>query len=403
MADLKADWVAQGTAGKTEADWKFDHVAANLVAAAVNKLPDATQITAKGYVAGNTEYRLLATLPIDDDNNAASLSINGRMGGWQASYMALWQIILGNRSEDEGGVTVTATVLGQGAIANALFTMDLVVYAQADKSAKVYLKLPATRYYTYDFSVLGVLLATVDYDGSSSTTTPSGTLIWSLSTADKLTINSSGAPSVSSILDENGNTSIRIGATPSAVNFLGLTNADSQTVNPLISAEGANTDISVVFQPKGTGSFVLWEGTGQAAGVIKAGGTATNVGINLVTQGAGDVTVQDEDGYPGFSVNIPANPTANYVYTAPNTTGYAPNLGSWGTDTDVDLNLTTKGAGDVLVNDANIMVVAGSSATPISSNSAARPATSGPVYWICAFGVTPTNAVTGDIIFNAEA
>lgn len=45
----------------------------------------------------------------------------------------------------------------------------------------------------------------------------------------------------------------------------------------------------------------------------------------------------------------------------------------------------------------------GTSASPVTDDATARPTTDGPVYWICANGVTPTNAIDGDIIFNASA
>lgn len=48
------------------------------------------------------------------------------------------------------------------------------------------------------------------------------------------------------------------------------------------------------------------------------------------------------------------------------------------------------------------MTVIGSSSVPISDAGTARPTTSGAVYWICAAGVTPSHAATGDLIFNAS-
>lgn len=45
------------------------------------------------------------------------------------------------------------------------------------------------------------------------------------------------------------------------------------------------------------------------------------------------------------------------------------------------------------------MAVVGSTTTPITSATTARPDAPA-VYWICATGVTPTNAVNGDLIYN---
>jgi hypothetical protein len=49
------------------------------------------------------------------------------------------------------------------------------------------------------------------------------------------------------------------------------------------------------------------------------------------------------------------------------------------------------------------IVVIGTVATPISNASTARPVTPGPVYWLCANGVTPSNALAADLIWNASA
>lgn len=51
---------------------------------------------------------------------------------------------------------------------------------------------------------------------------------------------------------------------------------------------------------------------------------------------------------------------------------------------------------------ADAMIVVGSVDAPISSASTPRPAGTC-AYWICAVGVTPTNAVSGDLIFNLAA
>lgn len=51
---------------------------------------------------------------------------------------------------------------------------------------------------------------------------------------------------------------------------------------------------------------------------------------------------------------------------------------------------------------ANTMTYVGTAAAPVTSASQARPVTTGPVYWMCAAGITPTNAAAGDLIWNAS-
>lgn len=53
--------------------------------------------------------------------------------------------------------------------------------------------------------------------------------------------------------------------------------------------------------------------------------------------------------------------------------------------------------------DVNAMTYVGSRTSLVTSASIVRPNVIGPVYWMCANGVTPTNAVLGDIVFNASA
>ena len=52
---------------------------------------------------------------------------------------------------------------------------------------------------------------------------------------------------------------------------------------------------------------------------------------------------------------------------------------------------------------APYMRYVGSSSTPITNPATARPSGAGPVYWLCGVGVTPANAQTGDIIWNASS
>lgn len=50
---------------------------------------------------------------------------------------------------------------------------------------------------------------------------------------------------------------------------------------------------------------------------------------------------------------------------------------------------------------ATYVMVVGTEAAPITDVATARP-TAVVVYWLCVHGVTPSNAVTGDLIWNAS-
>ena len=62
-----------------------------------------------------------------------------------------------------------------------------------------------------------------------------------------------------SILDANGNTSLALTATGSAVNYMTLANlaASTSTTGPVFSATGTSGAIAIVFTPKGTGNIIL--------------------------------------------------------------------------------------------------------------------------------------------------
>jgi hypothetical protein len=50
---------------------------------------------------------------------------------------------------------------------------------------------------------------------------------------------------------------------------------------------------------------------------------------------------------------------------------------------------------------ASVTTYVGSVASPITNASTARPSVAGPVQWMCANGITPTNAIAGDLIWDS--
>jgi hypothetical protein len=52
---------------------------------------------------------------------------------------------------------------------------------------------------------------------------------------------------------------------------------------------------------------------------------------------------------------------------------------------------------------AMFILSVGTSSVPITNAATTRPETTGIVYWLCAHGVTPTNAAAGDLIWNAAS
>lgn len=136
-----------------------------------------------------TYYFPLATMVQDNSSNFGNITIAGRIGGWEQSNSANFEIMMLNRSSARDGNTITATVSASGEVDTALTKCDIVVYRQDDTSNIVYLK--TTGYWLYDFD-WSVYQHSVIYDGSKSANTPAGTLIWSLSTAPKTILSTDG-------------------------------------------------------------------------------------------------------------------------------------------------------------------------------------------------------------------
>ena len=110
------------------------------------------------------------------------------------------------------------------------------------------------------------------------------------------------------LADANGNEAVVLGTTSSAVNEIKITNAATGN-DPLIAANGGDTNIDLAISPKGSGELVI--GTGSAAATITTSGTQdlildTNSGTN-----SGTITITD-----GADGNINIAPNGNGVVQA---------------------------------------------------------------------------------------
>ena len=128
-----------------------------------------------GNTAGTYTYYKLASFPIDNNGNSCSLTVDGRIGGWNNGNKGYLSMMISNRD----GVAATGTILGNA----SLSLCDLVVYtsgsASSNSTATLYIKTYS--YFAFDFT-LGAMNGVTDaYDGVGSTATPAGTLQWSLS------------------------------------------------------------------------------------------------------------------------------------------------------------------------------------------------------------------------------
>jgi hypothetical protein len=176
-----------------------------------------------------------------------------------------------------------------------------------------------------------------------------------------------------------GTNQLAVTHTASAVNYVQVT-GNATTGAPTISAQGSDTNVGLQIATKGTGSLLLQPagvntlrldsasgrvnqfqmytigtGTGGASGNIVMLGTDTNIDLSLTTKGTGALNVI-ANGATQFRVGETAITNAvNYVSVFGGATGVAPRLLVRGTDTNINLLYSTKGSGEHVfrTNDTN--------------------------------------------------
>jgi len=183
----------------------------------------------------------------------------------------------------------------------------------------------------------------------------------------------------SGFLDANGNFVWTVGSTSSAVNYLTFINNSAGNI-PVINVNGADTNIGIGFQSKGTGQYEFF-GTSTTAGGLRIYENDTNgsdyVGLKspasiatsyTLTLPSADATVanlplvsdasanlsfsntisflqvNDANGNEAFRINTAAS-AVNYVSIANAATGNNPGFNALGDDTNVGLNFNSKGTG----------------------------------------------------------
>ncbi len=167
------------------------------------------------------------------------------------------------------------------------------------------------------------------------------------------------------ITDANGNELIRFPSTvASAVNEITVNNA-ATGVPPSIQSSGSDTNVGLDIKSKGTGTIrnyvnnvvsVVFDAAASAVNSltmksnatnnspsIEAAGSDTNVGIDVKTKGTG-VFRTLVNGVVTFVVDTVAG-AVNYLTVKANTTGNAPAIMATGNDTNIDVNVVPKGTG----------------------------------------------------------
>ena len=208
---------------------------------------------------------------------------------------------------------------------------------------------------------------------------------------DGLTIKPKGTGSI--VINGGGTTpgaALTVTGVNSGVNGLTVTNA--ATGSPiLLSASGTDANIGINITTKGSGGFLfLTQSSGFAvfdiipsgtvvnrvrvtatatgvAPIVSAVGSDTNVGLSLVPQGTGTVTITGgAAASPGTALTIVGVSTAvNGVTITNSATGSAPVIASTGTDANIGLQLNAKGTGATVINAGVALPAAGSVASGV--------------------------------------
>lgn len=164
-----------------------------------------------------------------------------------------------------------------------------------------------------------------------------------------------------------GGQQFTISHTASAVDYLQATGNSGGF--PSLSAQGASTNVSIVYGTKGTGTHNFTTGglsfnqfviahtasavnqltiTGSTTGapiIIQAQGSDTNVNLAYAPKGTGRHTFYSNSGTQ-FVVGNTAS-AVNYAQTDGAATNAAPTLSAQGSDANINLKLTPKGTGGV--------------------------------------------------------
>ena len=184
-----------GIKGNSESSYRTGQVnltAANIGATSIDVLPNDNgeiktkfRITKRGYTGGNTTfwYFPLVKLPIDNGNNAASLIISGRVGGYMSSNMSSINALAWNRN----GIGIALLdIAGSASNMNNIWNIcDIVIYRNSDdNTAIIYLKVGY--YFTFDIDLeLYQSTADIIYDGNYQTVEPEGVLEGQASTSTR--------------------------------------------------------------------------------------------------------------------------------------------------------------------------------------------------------------------------
>jgi hypothetical protein len=195
---------------------------------------------------------------------------------------------------------------------------------------------------------------------------------------------------------------MRVSHTASAVNYVQVTGG-ATTIRPTISAQGSDVNLGLSFTTKGTGRYAFFNNSAQSSSQFSIGlsglttavnylnvngaaagsapamtaeGNDTNIDLNLTPKGTGGVVL--------------GNNQANYADISGGATTKAVEFNTLGSDTNVAVALRSKGTGaiDLAAGSSGVNISNGGTVTAITTTASGASYTSAPTATISA----PTTA-----------
>ena len=217
----------------------------------------------------------------------------------------------------------------------------------------------ASKYLSFDAD--GDITTSITVDGVSYTET-------SIAAGDILVYNGSAfvntklLPRITQILDSSGNEVIKFGTTGSAVNEITVTNAATGNP-PTISATG-EADKGIDFENSEGEELLKLASVSSAVNEVKISNAATGDNPTISATGEADTGITFENSESEEILILDATATAVNEITITNAIADgAPTLSATGDDTNIDITLTPKGTGEVVIG-------TGSASGKITTNSA---------------------------------
>ena len=157
--------------------------AAQEASAAISTLHNVNLCGTTTYNATYDQYRKIATLPAVSSSAGAWVTIYGAIGGFSNSVCKPIYVSLSQRQDGTtfGQIEAVGYVFGSALSENA----DIVLYKESNDTFSLYLKGTKATYFRHNVAMMHSEIVTA-VNASYTTTTPTGTLVWSLLASNKI-------------------------------------------------------------------------------------------------------------------------------------------------------------------------------------------------------------------------